>query len=73
MTREEAIKQFQENALSERNEELQLFLIGSIYYDIDMQVCENCKYWHQEYLCLELGQGLKTNKDFGCNKWEAKK
>ena len=44
--------------------------------ELENRSCENCKYFHQSYLCLELGKGNIQPKEIGldyCNKWEAKK
>ena len=43
--------------------------------ELENRSCENCKYFHQSYLCLELGKGNIQPKEIGldyCNKWEAK-
>ena len=44
--------------------------------ELENRSCDNCKYFHQSYLCLELGKGNIQPKEIGlnyCNKWEAKK
>lgn len=43
--------------------------------ELENRSCDNCKYFHQSYLCLELGKGNIQPKEIGlnyCNKWEAK-
>lgn len=43
--------------------------------ELESRGCENCKYFHQSYLCLELGKGNIQPKEIGlncCDKWEAK-
>ena len=45
-------------------------LIDAMVDDFESRVCGNCVYYHQEYLCLEIGNGdFKPDKDFGCNKF----
>ena len=44
--------------------------------ELENRSCDSCKYFHQSYLCLELGKGNIQPKEIGlnyCNKWEAKK
>ena len=54
-------------------------VVAEMLYDTidkyENRSCENCKYFHQSYLCLELGKGNIQPKEIGlnyCNKWEAK-
>ena len=48
-------------------------IIDNIFDDFENIVCENCKFWHQEYLCLEVGNGtFKTESSFCCNRWVLK-
>lgn len=42
--------------------------------DLKNRSCKSCKFLHQDYLCLELGDGIKPQQlglDY-CSKWESK-
>ena len=59
-------------------------LVNKIYDDFESRTCENCLFKQErEYQCTNLhindkhplkeaDYWLHVNKDFGCNKWEAK-
>ena len=43
--------------------------------ELENRSCDNCKYFHQSYLCLELGKGNIQPKEIGlnyCNEWKSK-
>lgn len=41
--------------------------LGNQIEEIKSRTCSNCEYWHQKYLCLEIGNGtFKTESNFGC-------
>ena len=43
--------------------------------ELNNRSCENCKFFHQNYLCLHLGVGNIQPLRLGfscCNKWETK-
>jgi len=42
--------------------------IDEIYQDFNNRICNNCKYYHQKWVCLEIGNGnFFPDKNFGCN------
>lgn len=48
-------------------------IVDRIFDDFESRTCENCKYYHQNYLCLEVGNGdFEPDKYFGCNKFISK-
>lgn len=43
--------------------------------ELENRSCENCKFFHQSYLCLHLGVGNIQPLRLGfscCNKWKSK-
>lgn len=49
--------------------------IESIFDYFENRSCDNCKCFHQEYLCLEIGNGTFKPKEIGlkyCDNWSQK-
>ena len=45
------------------------------YITSEVKSCDDCKFFHQEWLCLELGSGNIKPKEIGlkyCDKWSKK-